>query len=273
MKIFVDGIEQPTGDIKNFVIYGAGKILYKYDSFQIDAREIKETETGEKKLTDASRYNDGYITALHLNQPIKRAVKENLTRTDNYTMKYIGDYSWESGKTLYIHESEIAVADIGELLSMQDSDGTRYFLHAVKLDFSCPVDVDIFHAEKIPCSGSWTIPDGGRWSSAYGTEDRPSYDPYDGTKYPDRIKQRIIKNGGEITKGVIKRWITNEHREHYSIYAAFRHYSRIEHSPERKRLDALADRLNNSAEYKNSNTTWSYYTVKTLEGALGYKLI
>lgn len=271
MTIYVDGIEQPTGDIKNFVIYGAGKILYKYDSFQIETRTISETEAGEKKISSGNRYSDGYITALHLNQPIKRAVKENLTRTDNYTLKYIGDYSWDSGKTLYIHESEISVDDKGDILAMTESDGTRHYLHAVKLHFNIPVSVELFHAEKIPCGPDWTIPDGGRWSSAYGTEARPSYDTYDDNKLSERIKKILTDAGKPITSGVIKRWITTERRDNYEIYAAFRTYTRTEYSPERQRIEAIAERLNASPEYSREKP-WSHYSVEKLEIALGYKL-
>ena len=266
MEIFANGIEQKTEDLKRLVIYGRGKILYEIERGYMEPQRITVNDAGEKKLS--SIYAER-IERINLAQPIKRALKENLNRTDNYYMKHTGNYSFESGKALYIHESEITVTDMGDILSME-TDEEKNYLHAVKVHFNSPVIIQNLHYERIQAGGHWTIPDGGKWGSGYGTEEKPQYEVYDDNDLPEFLKNKRLAAGQEITRGVIKRYYTLDETSDYETIVTFRFYSRMEVSMERKRKNEIAERLNASREYKDNK--WSHYDITKLENALGYKL-
>ena len=250
--------------IDKIIIYGDGAKLFERET-DIEAYEITTNDNGEKKLR--SIYH-GAPVAITLQKPVKTARKENLNRTDNYTLKYTPTYcTWERRTALYIHNSEIEVTDMGDILSMETADEKNY-LHTVKLNFMHPATFHRYNVEHIQCDGNWTIPDNGKWATgigAFGTEEAPIYDTYD---YTDSPFPRSRAKG----KGVVKRWITPETIENAEIIATERYYSRTEESPERKRKNAIALKLNQSEEYKHSNHTWSHYDITKLESALGYKL-
>lgn len=250
--------------IDKIIIYGDGAKLFERET-DLEAQEITTNDNGEKKLR--SIYH-GAPVAITLQKPVKTARKENLNRTDNYTLKYTPTYcTWERRTALYIHNSEIKVTDMGDILSME-TDEEKMYLHTVKLNFKGPATFHHFHVEHIQCDGNWTIPDNGKWSNsigAYGTEESPIYDTYD---YTDSPLKRIREKG----KGVVKRWITSETIENAEIIATERFYSKFVYSEERKRKVAIAEKLNQSKEYQHSNDKWSHYDITKLESALGYKL-
>ena len=258
MKIYnVNGLEEMTADIGKIVIYGHGVKLYETDNGQFEQCNLKTNDNGINKV---SSIYGGEVYAITLEKPIKRANKENLNRNDNYTLTYSPDYAkWDKRKALYIHESEIAVTDCGLVLAFETEEEKQY-LQTVKLCFKYPITVTTLHAEKIPCSGDWKIPDNGKWASGYGTPEIPCYDTYDCSK-------SIINPGTD--KGVIKRWKTLDVVENARIFCTERYYRKTEYSPERERKNAVAKKLNES---KLFSTSFSHFDVDKLEKVLNVKL-
>ena len=117
LTITANGIKAPY-EFGKIVIYGHGVKLFERDDLQ--AFEMRKQDNGAEKLTEVYR---GSPIAITLAGDIKRAVKENLNRKDNYTLSYqVEYYPRERRQALYIHESEIAVDDLGELLAMENKD-------------------------------------------------------------------------------------------------------------------------------------------------------
>lgn len=254
LTITANGVKAPY-KFGKIVIYGHGVKLFERDDLQ--AFEMRKQDNGAEKLTEVYR---GSPIAITLAGDIKRAVKENLNRKDNYTLSYQVEYfPRERRQALYIHESEIDVEDMGELLAMESAD-EKCYLHAVRLRFRHAFTVEELHIEQIQTGEHWTIPDGGRWGDGFGTEERPTYGLYD---YTDSPVERLRARG----KGVIKRWVSNERRENGDILSAFRGYSRIEYSEDRKRRVRIAEKLK-----AGGLRDFSYYDVEKLEKALGLKL-
>ena len=253
-----NGNTLPLAHVAKIVIYGNGLKLFERES-DLDAYTIKPNANGENKLHSLYRAAPVEIT---LTGEVKTARKENLSRKDNYTLTYTPEYiNWERRTALYIHVSEIEVTDLGDVLSME-TDEEKNYLHAVKLRFNGPTTYQRTHIERIPAGKNWKIPDGGRWSDAYGTEDRPCYDT------PSRY---AIANNPELENCVIKRWITVETLPAGAeIITAERYYTKTIESDERKRKNAIAEKLNTSGEYNRDK--WSHYDVTRLEKALGYTL-
>ena len=261
MKIYnVNGNQEQTADISKFVIYGHGVKLYEIESEAFKACEMRRNSYGHEEVKEIY---GGDIRQITLAQPIKRAIKENLTRKDNYTLNYTPDYcKWETRKALYIHESEIAVEDMGALLAME-TDEERNYLHAVRLRFANPVVFRRLHAEKIPCADDWTLPEGAKWGSHYGTEESPCFDTYDNSKsnFPEIMKKKR-PNWDPNEKGVVKRWATAETVENAAIICCERYYVKTEYSPDRIRKNALAEALNASGLFRDS---FSHYDIDKLE--------
>ena len=262
MKIYnVNGLEEMTADIGKIVIYGHGVKLYETDNGQFEQCSIKANDNGINKV---SSIYGGEVYAITLEKPIKRANKENLNRNDNYTLTYSPDYCrWEKRKALYIHESEINVTDLGLVLAFETEEEKQY-LQTVKLCFKYPITVTTLHAEKIPCSGDWKIPDKGRWGSGYGTEETPCYDTYDTTESAFAKRHNI-----PAEKGVIKRWKTLDVIENARIICTERYYRKTEYSPERERKNAIAKALNDSKQF---STSFSHYDIDKLEKVLNITL-
>ncbi len=244
LSITANGFKAPY-EFGKIVIYGNGVKLFERDDLQ--AYEKRVQSNGAEWLTEVYR---GGPVAITLAGEIKRAVKENLNRKDNYILSYPVEYfPRERRQALYIHESEIEVDDLGEMLSMETGD-TKYFLHGVRLRFVHPFAVERANIEKIPCLGDWKIPDGGRWGDGFGTVEHPQYSIW------------------EKGPGVIKRWFSTEQRKNGGeMLSAFRTYCRIEHSQEYERRERIAEKLK-AAGLRN----FSQYDVDTLEKALGVKL-
>ena len=250
-------------EIERVIIYSNGERLYTSDNSRLECYELTRSADGrEDKLR--SIYNGGPVE-IALTGEIVHARKENLNRRDNYTLAYFADYDKSRARTaLYIHASELAsFADLGNVLSMETSE-EKCYLHAVKIAFARPVVFDRLHAEKIPLKDGeiWSLPAGGRWSSAYGTEAAPTFDTYDTTNSPFAARKGI-----PAENGIIKRWITRERVEGAVMVCAERYYTKIEYSPERERKNALAEALNKSGAFHNQ--TFSHYDIDKLEGVFG----
>lgn len=234
IEILETGCTFEYGDVKKIVIYGGGKIL-----FQINQDYLEEYGTNNRGIYTAAY--GGRVHAMNLKTAPKRAIKENLERKDNYYLKYRGDYSWESGKVLYIHGSEINVIDDGEKLAMETEEEKNY-LHAFTLENNAGFVMKRLHCERVFDAGpKWTIPDGGKWGSGYGPEDAPQYD----LSHDD--------------KWVLKKWFTFETVT--QLKTAQRFYTRCEYSENRKRAKEIAKRCNeNNVFYKDV----SFYEIEKL---------
>lgn len=244
-----------AAEIGRLIIYGNGVKLFESD------RGMEPQKIIDGKLS--SIWSER-INKVILSGDIKNARKENLNRTDNYYLKYKVDYLWENRIALYVHVSEIAVDYIGEMIAMQSKDETCY-LRTYRLVFN-RAEIMHMYAEKIPCNGNWTLPENGRWSDCYGTEEKPCFDTYDNSKSPLAKKRGLDPN----EKGVIKRWKTFETVDNYAAIVTAPYYSKIEYSAERQRKNALADAINNSGLF--SNYSFSHYDIEKLEKVLNISL-
>lgn len=255
LRIIANGTTWAGDFVGKFIVYGDGKKLFERDD--LTAFEMK---TGKDGIETLNEIYCGSPVTIRLNGEIKTARKENLNRKDNYTLTYTPEYFRNERRTaLYIHVSEIAVDDLGDILAMHSKDEDCY-LHAVRLRFALPVTFKRLHSEHIQCEGSWKIPDNGRWSNGWGPEDCPSYRIYD---YTDSPLERAREKG----KGVIKNWYTFETVENASLLSAFHYYSRIDYSENRQRRCRIAEKLK-----AGGLRDFSYYDVEKLEKALGVTL-
>lgn len=187
MKIKVNNHEIATDAIQKIVIYGDGVILYEnperyFEQYRIDGEKLKSI-------------NPARLNTLYLNNEVKKANKENLNRKDNYLLKYKNEYSLYWGYALYIHKDEINVEYLGEKIAMQTKTETN-FLHTYKFTFAAGAVREIWNFEKIPYNKDFVLPEGGRWSTCFGTDTAPCYDVREDRETGEKI--------------IIKRWITTE---------------------------------------------------------------
>ena len=254
-----------SDEIGKIVIYGHGEKLITIDSGVIKIYTTHKNRYGSKELTE-NRFMSGSIESITLANPIVNARKENLTRKDNYFLSYAPDYlPWERRKALYIHESEIVVNDLGNMLAMETEEEKNY-LHAAKIEFVYPVTICNYHQEKIPTSGNWTLPDGAKWGSGYGTKDNPQFDTYDNSK--SLFAQKHPERANPAEKGVIKRYTTNTVVDFgFTCIVTERYYTITEYSEDRKRKNAIAAALNNSGLFNGKE--FSHYDIDKLEKVLG----
>ena len=259
MKIYnVNGTEEMTADISKIVIYGHGVKLYETRYSEIKACEISKNRFEHDEIREPF---GSELYSITLAKPVKRANKENLNRADNYTLNYKEDYCrWETRKALYIHESEIAVTDMGLIVGMETNE-ERNYLKAARLSFKHPIARYVYHLERIPCGDDWTIPDGGKWSDGIGTKESPCYRPYD--------MSNSIKNPRN-EKGVIKSWKEIETVENAEIIVKEDYYRKTEYSAERLRKNAIAEAINNAKVFSNYHV--SHYDIERLEKVVNITL-
>lgn len=238
------------------VIYGNGQILFTADSGYFEPKDIKNNEAGEAKITTDYNNPYDYIEAVELAKEPKRANKENLNRKDNYILKY-EDYHTIK-KALYIHESEISVEYIGEILAFQTEEEKDY-LNTFKLTFHNPVIFRIKNNEKI-YADNFELPENGIFSECYGREEAPCYYPFDENDY-------ILRKPEKPRKGVIKRWFTYETLTEKAIIATERGYCKTIESEERKENRKIAEMLNKVLPGNN----FSHFDIKRIKD--NYNLI
>lgn len=268
MRIFnINGREEQTADIDKLVIYGGGKIHYQIEESCFTESEYR---TDSKGNTTINSVYDGKVNAIILEKEIKRANKENLNRTDNYTLSYTPEYCrWEKRKALYIHESEINTEDLGDLLASVTEE-EKCYLHGVRLTFKNAVTFKRMRHEVFEAADDWKIPDNGRWGDGYGTEERPVYDLFDPKPFVLSRKPELRNRYDSAKKYVIKRYYRLEKVENCSFIATERYYTKIEYSAERIRKDNIAKALNDSGLFHNQ--TFSHYDIDKLEKVLNISL-
>lgn len=215
-------------EIKKIIVYGHGEKLFEQDANRI--AQYTTDRSGHFSSVYASE-----IVNINLAGEIKNARKENLNRGDNYLLPFWADYSWNSGKALYIHESEVHVESLGERLAMEH-DGEKDYIRAYSLHFANGAEYDKLCAEKIECDGNWKLPVDKCWSwgSGYGRGyNNARVDTYDTTQSP--FAQR---RGVKPSRGVLVRWI--ETAAVSQIETAVGPYCRIEKNDSRKSLEKIA---------------------------------
>ena len=221
------------------IIYGNGEKLLTIDG------SIKESRTKDGKI---STVYDGTPEQITLTNEIKNARKENLNRTDNYTLSYTGAY-YDSGTALYIHCSEIMVEPRGEYVSSVIAGETNY-KNAYLLRFVNPVIMERLRVERIEgATEIFKLPEGARFGSGYGTMEHPVYDLIDRTIFTDR----------ENTPFIVKRWREPETITEILIESS--RYTRIEKDAERVEREKIADIMN---EKKIFYKDVSHYEIEKL---------
>lgn len=246
------------GNVSKIVIYGHGEKLCEVSAFV--PCKIKVNSNGEETICE-SKY-DYTVENVQLEHEPVAARKENLNRKDNYLLSYQREYSWQDrGLALYIHESEIGVETLGDILTLEN-DEERCFLLAFKLTFKHAVTITESKVERIYCEDTdgFEIPKGCVWSKGYGTKEHPCYDTFDCSESLIAIKKGI--NG----KGIIKRWKESSEHENFSMIIVQHGYSKIEYSEERIRKDNLAKAMNES---KLFHKEYSHYDIDKLEKLFG----
>ena len=230
-------------NIRQIIIYGHGEKLYTATNGY-----FQESRISKGKISDVY---DGRPAAVTLATEPKRARKENLNRNDNYFLTYRGEYSWEAGIVLYIHESEISVTPAGEYVAF-DTHGETNYKNAVKLHFVHGATMRRCKLERVPEAGKdFTPPDGCKWSKDYSRNpEKPNYDVIYPRPWADQPGPAEV----------VKRWIENEIV--FDIIAECAGYSRTEKTPERLHREKLAKMMNDAGLFRSSV---SHYDIETLE--------
>lgn len=230
-------------NIRKIHIYGDGEIFYT-----AERGELEESRVDAKGRI--STVYDGKIRGITLATEPKRAVKLNLSRKDNFYMKYHGDYSWESGISLYIHVSEISAAPAGEFLAFE-SNGERCYKNAVRLHFNHGATVHRLKCERVPNAGrDFVPPEGCKWSKDYSQNpEKPFYDVFRPIRGVDESEEPVV----------VKRWISKETIGEILVESSY--YTRRETDPGRALREKIADEMN---KVLHSNKHLSHYDVEKL---------
>lgn len=248
----VNGNEIMLQNIKQLVIYGHGEKLFTTDRDYFEEYHIN----GNGKIDSVY---DGRIDNITLASEPKKARKENLTRTDNYLLKYTSNYSWDNGYTLYIHESEISVNPAGEFVYL-DSHGETDYRNAVNLHFVHGVTFTRCKIEKV-CdyngNEKFTLPNGCKWSNGYSRDpEHPNYDVVH--------RSRFSKTESDY---IVKRWLEPETA--HDVFTACNGISRREKTQERLQREHIADFCN---EHKVFHREISHYEIENMMQYFDIKL-
>lgn len=249
----MNGKQIPTADVGKIVIYGNGKIYYTDERAELKIYAIQQNRYGHDALTDTFGRK---LVSVRLRQEPKRALKENLNRTDNYFLRYERKYWPEISKALYIHISEIDAQPLGDVIALENDD-ERSYLAAARLRFLNGADFEILHYDRIPYDPDFQIPEpDGRWSEhQIGTKDAPCYHIVDRSK-------AIIRKREE--KFIVRCWAETISEENAETICAQAYYTKTEYSPERQRKEQIAEALN-AAFGRNK---FSLYDIDKLEKVL-----
>ena len=244
-------------NVSKIVVYGHGEKICEFWNSSFTPCKITVNSRGNQEITEC-KY-DYSVDNIQLGHEPTQARKENLNRKDNYFLSYKQEYSWQgNGIALYIHESEIDVESLGDILA-HETDEEKCYLSAYKLTFKNPVTITEFKFERIVCD-EFEIPDGCKWSKGYGTKEYPCYDAFDFSESLVAIKK------GLEGKGVVKRWKESSEQTGFSMIVAQRGYSRIEYSEDRIRKNNLAKAMNESKLFQQE---YSHYDIDKLESLFG----
>lgn len=238
----------PIGEYDKLVIYGNGrKLLEKTRDF------TKLGEFKDDKVTE--HYFDRLLSINLLNEP-KNARKENLERKDNYTLSF--KKSWgDTGVAIYIHETEIAVEELGEYVSME-ANGEKDYLYGYRLHFMHGAEGDIYNVERMYVPKDWTLPRGSDWSGYGCRTPRNCYEIVDEERQ-ERLKEIAEIQGKPYEPcNLLHKWY--EYKPVTETVMSSETYHRSEKTAERLERERLAE-LMNSVVYGNK---FSHYDIENL---------
>lgn len=123
--------------------------------YKVDGKELKRIciyKDGEILFSVYRgwlEHNQNDVISLTLNGDVKRATKENLSRKDNYVLKFNDDKSgyWQTGYTLYIHSD---IKKLDEVLDWEDDNQTHYYTR-----YELPLSGVIYTLDKQDERGNW----------------------------------------------------------------------------------------------------------------------
>lgn len=241
-------------EVTKIVIYGNGKKLFEREESNLKPCRIYKNKNGNMQVEETSY--DFTIENITLKTFPVKARKENLDRKDNYFLSYKPDFAWrEKYVALYIHESEIFVESLGDVLA-HETEEEKCYLAAFKLHFKNMVTIKKYCLERI-VDNDFQLPSGGKWSSCYGTKENPCFEPYDTTNSIFKFERSFPQ------KGIFKRWMEEEEKSSFKMIVTQRYYTKMVYSEERKRKDKLAEAINNSKLFHNQS--FSHYDIDKLE--------
>lgn len=230
-------------NITSFIIYGNGEKLVEIERKSDMITPVLLNAHGEYK----EEYCTERVESINLSMFPKSARKENLYRKDAYTLPLGLNWNREREYALYIPVSEIEVIPMGEQIACQTENEVCY-KPVFSLTFTHGYVQVIRVIEKVENAGNNFIPSDGRWGDGFGTKDSPFYDV-----------SHFSKNESETV--VFRRYKVTEIRHEMLIAPGC--YTRIEYSEERKRVQAIADKLNDNNVF--SSTVSSYDVEKLLK--------
>lgn len=252
MKFYHNNEPQEVEPVRGYIIYGDGKILYKTTRSKPEPQKTKLTKEGEPML-----YHDygEEIETINLLQPIKRANKENLSRKDNYKLFVHGKYSFESGYMIYLHVSEFEkVEPLGDVLSMQ-TDEEKNYLKACRVSFR-DATLQELKLERLPYDPQFTLPEGCKFSDAYGSKEFPTYSVEEKVRFSPVSKK-------QIGPAILKRWIEHNIYSNYTCILTESYYSKTITTEDRKRKERLATLINEKCPLYGYKV--SHYDISKLE--------
>ena len=233
--------------IEKVFIYGNGVVL----------AELEEIQEHEIKNGIISSVYDGTATKVFLDSEIKKSVKLNLDRTDNFYIKNPEKrYAMDKPYNLYIYYKNVDFKNSGEVLAAQ-FDHEKNFLQSYEVTFP-KVEFKRHKTEKIATNENYKLQEGEQFSeSCYGRDiDHKCVWYYDNS---ESIFYK--KNHPELAseKGIIKRWFENEQKENCKMLLTRRCYVRTEYDDFRKNSNILADKFE-----RILNKSISHYDIEKL---------
>jgi hypothetical protein len=206
-------------------IYEEGKVLFKSNRSCMDVHKLNEDGT-------IKNYGSNRVVSFNLENDIKRALKLNLNRKDNFYIKEEIEHDYPTTQyVLYIHASEIEVENLGERIKMQTTDETCY-IDTYKLNFKSGYKVEVLHYREVP----------------------KDYEFKNNLEKQNHVKVEDGKNAG---KHFIKEYVVEQHNE---AIVTGDYYVRHEYSDFRLKAQEIADDWENILP----NARLSHYDIEKL---------
>lgn len=123
--------------------------------YNVDGKELKRIciyKDGEILFSVCRgwlEHNQNDVISLTLNGDIKRATKENLSRKDNYFLKFNDDKAgyFQTGYALYVHSD---IKKLDEVLDWEDDNQAHYYTR-----YELPLSGVIYTLDKQDERGEW----------------------------------------------------------------------------------------------------------------------
>lgn len=237
-------------NINKLFVYDNGEILAELESIQ--EHTIKDNKISE--------VYDGMPLEVYIKGEIKKALKLNLNRKDNfYMINSEKRYSFEPAYNLYLHVSAFANFEKNGEILHHDYDHEKCFLDSYKITFY-KATFKRHKLEHIICE-DYTLENEESFGSGYGWDKEHaqiSYYEIDENTFSARKSPERI---GE--KGIIKKWFEKETLSNHELLATKRGYTTIVIDDYREKSRELAEKINKILPSKHI----SYYDIETLQKA------